>query len=52
MHHKHNTHLMAQTFQFDAGSTPKDDKIKSGGVSMPPIKLSGSSITTLKVAWK
>ena len=52
MHGAHNTHLMAQTFQMDAGSTPKDDKLKAGGVSMPPIKLSRSSISTLKAAWK
>lgn len=47
----HNSHLMAQTMQKDVGDSPGGDKLRAGGVRLPPISLSDDSITLLKSLW-
>ena len=52
MHHKHNTHLMAQTFSVEIGTDASDDKLKAKDVLMPPMQLSNATVGDLKAAWK
>ena len=48
----HTSHLMAQTMYKVMGDNAAKDKLKGGGIKMPPLKLSPQTITTLKGIWK
>jgi len=47
----HNSHLMAQTMQKDAGDSPGQDKLRAGAIVLPPIVLSDDSISLLQSIW-
>lgn len=48
----HNSHLMAQTMQKDAGDSPGQDRLRGGSVVLPPIALSPDSISLLQSIWR
>ena len=50
-HSSHNSHLMGQTMYKDLGDNAAGDKLKSGGITMPPLALSPQSVTDLKTIW-
>jgi hypothetical protein len=50
-HGSHNTHLMGQTLNKELGDNPAGDKVRSGTVKMPPLKLSRESINLLTKIW-
>jgi hypothetical protein len=50
-HSSHNSHLMGQTMYKDLGDNAAGDRLKSGGITMPPLALSPQSITHLKTIW-
>ena len=50
-HTPHNSHLMARTMHKVMGDKPSGDKLKAGGVTMPPLQLSKEAVKTLKEIW-
>src|SRR5262245_52229628 len=48
---KHNSHLMAQTWNKQLGNSAAGDKLEAGGISMPPLALASDTITLLKSLW-
>jgi len=50
-HPTHNTKLMGQTLYKEPGDTAAGDKLKAGGIKMPPLDLSDDSIAELKSIW-
>jgi hypothetical protein len=43
---------MAQTMQKEVGDSPAQDKLRAGGVSLPPISLSEDSLSLLRSTWR
>ena len=50
-HSSHNSQLMGQTMYKALGDSAAGDKLKSGGITMPPLALSPETITELKTIW-
>ena len=50
-HAPHNSHLMTQTWQKVMGDRPADDKLRAGGVAMPPLQLADATVQMLKEIW-
>jgi hypothetical protein len=50
-HSSHNSQLMGQTMYKELGDSAAGDKLRSGGVKMPPLMLSPQSVTDLKTIW-
>jgi len=50
-HAAHNSHLMGQTMYKELGDSAAGDKLRAGGVKMPPLTLSPESIAQLKSIW-
>lgn len=48
----HNSHLMAQTMQKEVGDSPAQDKLRAGGVALPPISLSEDTLSLLRSTWR
>jgi hypothetical protein len=48
----HNSHLMAQTMQKEAGDSPGQDKLRAGAILLPPISLSENSVSLLRSIWR
>ncbi|MBK6972361.1 MAG: hypothetical protein IPH26_05185 [Sterolibacteriaceae bacterium] len=48
---EHSSHLMAQTFYKEPGDNAAGDKLKAGGVKLPPLLLAPDTVDTLKGIW-
>ena len=50
-HSVHNSHLMGQTMYKELGDSGAGDRLRSGGVKMPPLTLAHDSVSQLKTIW-
>ena len=50
-HSSHNSQLMGQTMYKELGDNAAGDKLRSGGVKMPPLTLASDSLVQLKAIW-
>jgi predicted Zn-dependent protease len=50
-HSAHNSHLMGQTMQKELGDSGAGDRLRAGGVRMPPLTLAQESVSQLKTIW-
>jgi hypothetical protein len=47
----HDSELMTQTWQKEAGNHAAGDRLRAGAHAMPPLVLSGATVTVLKGRW-
>jgi hypothetical protein len=47
----HDSDLMTQTWQKEAGSNAAGDRLRAGAHAMPPLVLSGDTVNVLKGRW-
>jgi hypothetical protein len=50
-HSDHTSLLMSQTMYKELGDNASGDKLKTAGGTMPPLRLSPESVSTLKMIW-
>ena len=50
-HEPHNSQLMAQTLYKQMGDSPDGDRLKAGGITLPPLALASETVDLLKSIW-